>query len=160
MKATVLYGFVCMIFEILVWEFFLVQKNSLCTPAWPWHSLNSWEGQQMFLSPGCLWVPAMKVTRQTGAKGDPQLPATKLMEWKSHEIHLWILSQEIRKMHLSLNVHGGNFWIAHFFDHHSSATWKNSCNVRSWMTLRRMFPRSNLMIRRMKVPWSQESWSF
>lgn len=27
-------------------------------------------------------------------------------------------------------------------------------NIRSWMTLRRIFPRSWLMIRRMKVPWS------
>jgi len=93
-------------------------------------------------------------------QGDPQLPATKLMEWKSHEIHIFILSQEIRNMHLSFNVHGGNFWISHFFRPAFFSDLENSCNVRSWMALRRIFPRSWLMIRRMKVPWSQETWSF
>lgn len=83
MKATVLYRFVCMIFQILVWEFFLVYFFGIaCTlrqhdPDILWTLGKAWEGQQMFLSPGCLWVPAMKVTRQTGALGFGGLTAGK-----------------------------------------------------------------------------------
>ena len=66
-------------------------------------------------------------------QGDPQLPATKLMEWKSHEIHILILSQEIQEhasICLMFMVEISGYLI--FFAPHSSATWKIHATSGAW----------------------------
>ena len=131
--------------------------------------LNSGEGHTICFSPGCLWVPAMKVMRQGprfgGLTADPQLTATKRFGMEIPFFFCFKICNTAgnyigKKMHLPfMCLVEISVFFCYIFDPHIQRIRKYSCKIRSWMTLGRIFPKSWLMSRRMKAPWvSGEMW--